>query len=752
MTRARMSVTVAVTIVVAAALGSFSPAAAADDRDPRLLIVSIPGATWVEIDNALMPSLGGFLEDAAVADLAPRSVRHSSRPGDAYLTIGGGTRAIGDPLVDGQQLAADADFAGEPAAGIFERRTGQRADGAIVSLGWAALQQANSDEDYDVVLGLLADTLHDADVSTSVIGNADGSDITSVSFERQAALALTGSAGRLDHGSVDTDLLVPDPAEPFGVRLDHARVLDAFDRAWSAPGPTTVLVEESDLARTLRYRSLIDAGRYFVLRAAALRRADELFGRLLERVDPERDAVLVVAPYLRQNRVGLTAVAYRGPGTEAGYLKSASTQRSGIVSLVDIAPTILDRFGISRPTEMEGRPFEIVPSQSSVLHRVKRLERINASSLFREQLLTPTTVVLVLALAGIVALAIVAFTGDRSRRWRRAVAFAALADLAALPASFAARAFPLEDLGASFYWPFLIVSSIALAAVATLIGRKVGKPVVSLGVVLGLGAALLVGDVMTGSNLHLGAAFGYSPTANSRLYGISNYSFGLLSVASCLLAAMIAHRWPDRRGRTAAIALMVFTLVVLGSPIWGSDVGGIIAFTPTILVFVGLLLRLRVSIRRVAIVGFATVMAVVVFGFVDLARPPEQRAHLGRLFERIGNEGLEPLVSIVERKLVANLSVSTSSFWMAAIPIGIGCWAFLRWWSTKPLARLHQQVPTLHAALAAGAVAAVLGSLVNDSGAIVGGVASLVLTTTLVFLTLELDPPGAVHREGPESR
>jgi hypothetical protein len=33
----------------------------------------------------------------------------------------------------------------------------------------------------------------------------------------------------------------------------------------------------------------------------------------------------------------------------------------------------------------------------------------------------------------------------------------------------------------------------------------------------------------------------------------------------------------------------------------------------------------------------------------------------------------------------------------------------------------------------------VLGSLVNDSGAIVGGVACLTLTTTLVYLTMELD-------------
>jgi hypothetical protein len=53
---------------------------------------------------------------------------------------------------------------------------------------------------------------------------------------------------------------------------------------------------------------------------------------------------------------------------------------------------------------------------------------------------------------------------------------------------------------------------------------------------------------------------------------------------------------------------------------------------------------------------------------------------------------------------------------------------------------VHAQVPTLHAALVASAVAALLGSIVNDSGAIVGGVASLVIACTLVYLTMAPDP------------
>ena len=725
-----------------AIVASAPPAGAQADDDRRMLIVSMPGLTWAEVQYTEMPALRAFLEDAAVADMAPRSVRHNSRAGDAYLTIGAGTRAIGDPLVDGEELPPDADYAGEPAGGVFQRRSGVPPDGSALALSWPTLVRANEREPYDAVLGLLSETLEDAGVATAVIGNADGSDVSAVSRERQAALAFADTRGRLARGAVGDDLLVDAPDQPFGVQLDEQRVLDAFDEVWPEDGRAAVLVEASDLARTVRYRPLVSGDRYTQLRDDALRRADALLGRLLEDVDPERDSVLVVAPYISGTRTGLSAVALREPGVPAGYLQSASTQRAGIVTLVDVAPTILHTFDIARPTDMEGRFFEVERSTSSVEHRIDRLVSINAASRFRERLLTPTTIALVLVLAGVVAATIVTIVDRRSARWRSAISFAALADLAGLPVSYLARAFPLQDLGGGFYWSFLVVGSLAVAAVATVVARRRRQPLAGLVVVLALGALVLVGDVMTGSNLHLSAAFGYSPTGNSRLYGISNYSFGLLSAATCVLAAVVALRWPTRRGRLAAVALMGCTLVVLGVPIWGSDVGGIIAFTPTILVFAALLYGRRPSLRGLLATGAATVAAVVVFGFVDLARPPAERAHLGRLFERIGNEGMQPLLSIVERKLLANLRVSTSSFWVAAIPIAIGAWLFLRAWRERegsPLAALHARIPTLHAALVAAAVAAFLGSVVNDSGAIVGGVASLVITVTMVHLALAPD-------------
>jgi len=728
---------VAMTAVGLSALGPATPAGGEAPYARRVLVLSVPGLTWADVDAHELPHLEALFEQAALADLAPRGVSPRSGPGDAYLTISAGSRATTERATDGQVLAREETSSGSAAGEIFARRTGLTPDGDYVALTWPSLERRNAHQPYDAVLGLLADTLAEAGVASSAIGNADGTDSVGASFERQVGLAVAGADGVLADGALGDDLLVEEPSRPFGVRLDHDRVLDAFRERWSGgPDRQVVVVEASDLARAMRYRTAVDGGRYNVLWADALADADALAGRLLAEVDLTVDAVVVVAPYNLPGDRDLTAIALAGPGVAPGYLRSASTQRAGFLTLVDVAPTILAELDLARPVEMEGRPAEATSSRAPLADKVEHLVALNDASRFRERLLVPTTTAAVVTLALLLATFVVLRVRGSDRRWRGWLELVALADLALLPWSYLARGFPLEELGMGFYWAFVVVGAVVTSVAATWAGRAAGRPLMPLVLVLSLVVLVLVADVTTGSRLSLSAAFGYSPTGNSRLYGISNYSYGQLSAAACLLAALLVGARPSSRGRWLAVGLLVATLIVLGVPKWGSDVGGVLAFTPAILVFVALLWRWRIRIRTVALAGLATVAAIAGFGFLDLARPPEERAHLGRLFERVGEEGLGPLLSIMERKLFANLRVSTSSLWVVAIPLALAFWLYLTRGPNRPVRPLWVAHPTLSAGLAAATVAAVLGSLVNDSGAIVGGVAAMVLSASLLVLLL----------------
>src|SRR2546423_13415935 len=87
-----------------------------------------------------------------------------------------------------------------------------------------------------------------------------------------------------------------------------------------------------------------------------------MVGRLLADVDPSRDAVVVVGPSHPARTDALTVAAVKAPGVKPGLLQSGTTRRAGFAALVDVAPTILDVLGVSRPTSMEGKPL---PVQSS---------------------------------------------------------------------------------------------------------------------------------------------------------------------------------------------------------------------------------------------------------------------------------------------------------------------------------------------------------------------------------------------------
>ena len=494
----RIRAVLAAAVAVAVALVALAGPAGAQDADgteredtgiDRVLVISVPGLTWAEVRDHDLPAIEGLLAESALADMAPRGVKARATPGAAYLTISAGTRAASDPLVDGQQLALGEQAGGSSAGEIFERRTGVRPDGSYVALAWPTLERVNAREPYDAELGLLTDTLAEADLGVEAIGNADGTDSVGTSYERQVGLAAATGDGVIPAGELDTDLLVRDPTRAFGLRLDIDQVDQRFRTAWETPADRDgglVIVEASDLARSMRYRDRVDEQRYQELRSQALADTDDLVARLLEQVDPERDAVMLLAPYNLPGDRDLTVSAVRAPDVDPGYMRSASTQRSGFLTLVDVAPTVLDLLGVDRPVEMEGRPAEMLASDHSLDRRVDRLVTLNEASRFREQLLFPTTLAVVVVLGLICAAAIVVLSRGQGPRIRRVVAFAAVADLAVLPMSFLARGFPLEDLGAGFYWAFIVAGALVVAAALTLLAARLTRPRLALTAVLAL--------------------------------------------------------------------------------------------------------------------------------------------------------------------------------------------------------------------------------------------------------------------------
>lgn len=700
----------------------------------RVLVLAVPTLAWADLHTGRTPNLDRLVDDAAIAALSVRGVERRTDAGDGYASVSAGTRARGVPE-SGQVLEPDEDFFGVPAESVFRRNTGEVAQSGLVSLSFPAIVSRNNRLDYDAEIGALGQALADAEVPRAVIANADGRyALGAPTFDRAAGTALIDTSGVVPAGAVSGALIKEDPVAPFGVSYDQDAVLAAFDTAWTAGG--VVLVESSDLVRTDRYRPLATSSQQQRLRSAALVRTDQLVGALLERVELAQDAVLVVAPYHSLAGVQTTVAALHAPGVEPGLLRSASTRRAGFVTLVDIAPTILDLAGVERPESMEGRRFERSERGSATgPRRAADLAAIDEAARHRDRMVPPVATVFIVLNAVLWVAAAVAFARGGPRA-RRVVGAAALAMLGYLPATYLAGMVDFWARSDLAYWAFVFGVAAIIAGLASLAGRR--HPLDPLILALAAVFGLLVIDMLLGAPLQMNTVFGYSPTVGGRFAGMGNLAYGQFAGAAFLLCGLISRRLAGRPyAIPAALGVLVLAVIVDGFPMWGSDVGGVLAFVPAVGVTSARLLGHQIRWRSVVLWGGATALAIGIFAAVDLARPADTQTHLGRLVSSVFDQGWGSLSTVMTRKLGANTSVITSSVWTAMVPIFLAFIVYLLWRAPGQMRSIRDTIPE---SLPGLAVVGFLGFALNDSGIAVPGIMLGVVNASLVYLTVRTVP------------
>ena len=803
MTRSRRIVAVALLVTLAGGLVSDVAAQGPSDDAPlgraeRVLVFTVPTLSWSDLETFDAPNLQRVLSDSVVADLSVRSVTQRTDATDGYATLNAGTRTEGtstavlafvaglarsgfsdqdgdpvevpagalDPDEGGEEVPENVlpnpdaepdpgegdttttvppvgdDYDGSPAAEEFAWRTGvMPAVGEVFNFGLVSMRRLNDKMLFGSEVGALGEALATAGVGRAVVANADrGEDSDDVEFRREASIGLMDRSGIVAKGRVGRTLLEADATAPFGTRYDNAEVAESFEEFWKPN--SVVLVEASDLARYEGAIPLMLESQRDRLKAQAIERSDELFGRLMESVDPERDAVVVVGPYATGESTALTVVGVRAPEVEAGLLSSGTTRRAGFVQTVDLAPSILSLVGVEPPTSMEGTLMERRGSGGdSLSDRSHFLVEADLAAKFRDSALGLASILFVLVQLVLWGLALLTFSKQRPRL-RVFTEVLSLGVLVYLPVTYAAGAFPFHHWGIGAYWAFIVATSTVVSVliyVAT--RRQLVDPLIA---TLGFIVAFLSIDIVIGGPLQFNTVFGYTPTVAGRFNGMGNPAFSMFTASVIILAALIAHRVKGRRGVWLAVALLAWAVLLDGSPFWGADVGGALALVPSAGVTAWMLLGIRIKLRTAAIWGACTVAVVVTFGLVDMNRPAAQRSHLGRLFADIGDNGFEAFQTVVLRKLNANLSVLTSSVWTLMVPVVFAFVGLMFWWAPWRLRQIERRIPEERAALAGLLTAMVLGFALNDSGISVPGIMLGVANASLVHLLLRVDDGGDV--------
>ena len=816
--RRAAAVLVAAALSVLALASGLSPAGASPSQgtEPgKVLVVSAPALRWVDLVEHDLPNIEAWMADATVAMLSLRTLGARTGIGEGYVTIGSGNRASVSASIAGEALEPTERIEGGTAHHAYERRTGVEASGEVLHPSYPDIARANDRYAYGAKPGALAATLAEGGRTVGLVANADlglglapdaaasptpvedvpageepdagvaeeeaaedpsreeeaevdevvedeGSvdgvpipdpqELVVGQHGRAAALAAMDQTGQVTRGEVQ-GLLRRDVEAPYGVRYDVPSVVRAFADVWAEVD--VAVVELSDLDRADSYRREAASGPARRMWERALARSDELFGSLLEQVEPGTTVILATpAPPRAAETLGVFAMA-DGDG-EGRLARSGTTRRAGYVTLPDLAPTVVRHFGLDQPTSMTGTVIRPAGPISVDRARFETFADATAEARFRDQATGPVSVVFVIV--QIVAYALAAVAVGRRRGWTRPVSYLALVVLATPTVGFLAGMLHVRSFGLVAFTAAIFGAAVVLAAVAESLGAVLARRWPRIRATLpplllvSLTWLVLVVDVLTGGRLQINTVFGYSPLVAGRFAGFGNLAFALVGAGAVVVATgawatvRLARGPADGSVRLAGlsavlvIAFLALTVVVDGAPPWGSDVGGVLATVPGFAVLVLVAMGVRVDLKRAVLIGLATVGAIAAFAAIDLARPEEDRTHLGRLVSRItDDDGGGGFLEIIERKLGTNISILTSSVWTLTIPFALGLLIYLARRRSGLLRDLQEQVPGIRPLLAGGLLVAVLGFALNDSGVAVPAMMFAVLLPYLTYVLLRWD-------------
>ncbi|TMK21638.1 MAG: hypothetical protein E6G68_03160 [Actinobacteria bacterium] len=628
---------------------------------------------WVDattLSDWSKPSLSNFAQLFAGASLALLSTRTENESLDpatlranAAVTFGAGSRSGADPVTD-KPL---------PFAGVRP--------------------------------GILGDALTQAGHRTLIIGDADGAD----GRDRSTRLALSTSRGVVPP---EFAISVRDASFPQGLVSSPELIARTISSA--RPSYDVILIDPGDTERVERSNETTHRDKDL---ARAMHHVDAVLGVVTRLLEPSDSLIVVSATnsVSRQRRgIRLGVVAIQGPGYSAGLLRSGTTRRSGVISVIDLAPTIAAMYDLSL-NGVQGRIASSI-SAGEAAAKLTRFEReILDSWLFRRGLTRGLLVEGMFAAAlGLMVLRPKTKPTPNRRRLRRLVREAALTLL------ITATATPLSlyVLGAFHPSSLLVAASeaFALALATALLLRATVGTTRSLATLLVLSAGVPLIDIIVGDPLGVRSPLGAQIVVGARFFGAGGDVLGIVVGAELAAVALLASPHPTRRRgmRTAVMAsLFVVTTWVLSAPSLGSKFGAVFTAVPAFAVITIFLAGGRPTKRSVIWVGLATLSVALIVVAADALRSHQQQSHIAPAF---GNPG--SLHAVVLRKLLADWRLATHTLWLPAIAVFAGSVALAYRWRSGAATSALGSPSTLPGALTATVIAGLAALAFNDTGVV----------------------------------
>lgn len=688
------------------------------------LLISVPVAAegsrvvivlWHDLDWDTLKN-SSFLQehDLAIGVMNTR-IGGGTQTLGAYLTISSGSRAYA-VLDAGKTFALDENYRGQTAAELYMLRTGLPLGQAqLVFPDLNLLKNVANQASYPLHIGYLAELLQSAGYEVAAYGNSDTSD----EIMRLAGMVAMNANGTINAGNISKDLLLVDPEYPFGIHTDYALLLDEVQGSYA----DLVVIDLGDPYRYSAYEKYLFPEQRTAIRG---RMVEEAWDFLIQLQATMLDAkMMIISPYSGETRASLgqwfAPIVIVDEGE--GLLYSGTTKWPGIVSNIDVAPTILSWFDVPKAA-MLGRPItyhEPLSDQEPIDTIVELENAVFQVSKYRSLVLRVVVVVQIILYLASLGLLIIPRTLQHQIIWPLQACLLFSLSL------------PLLLLVASKWWLFLVVA----VGLVTMTIYYWPDHLKIISVITLVTTVFLIGDVLSGSWLMRFSVLGYDALGGARYYGIGNEYMGIL-IGTLIMGWSIMREY--RPLKSGIVDFMVFALVtvIVAAPQLGTNVGGAIAAVMGFGVTWLALKKVRWRLRTVVLLGCLVLVMLGGLMLADSWRTEAEQSHIGQTVALIKSDGLEAIMQIISRKLAMNLRLFRYSIWSRALIVAIVAMGGSLIWPSRYLHWLLRHHPTVVQGIAGTLVGTVTALLVNDSGVVAAATCSFYAATTMLTMALSL--------------
>lgn len=596
------------------------------------------------------------------------------------------------------------------------------------------INQNTDNGGYGATLGMLGTTLNKNNLKVALLGNSDIKKNDDLKKIRNLALVCMDENGRVQSGNVD-NINKKDDTMPFGISTDYDKLKSETKKYYE--NNDAIFVELGDTYRLDEYKNNLNENTYKSMKKKIYQNINDYLKEVFEMAG-KNDTIYIVSEFesnldYKTKRRLSPVIKFEKDGY--GLLESSTTRNSGIVSNIDIGVDIINKFGLKNEL-MIGKVFKNVQDENGIKKVLKDYERIVSINTIRASVVN--SYVGIVSASWVIAMIAILFKNKIPKKEKglgRDQIFKVLKELIKL-----GLIMPLAFLTApvfQFKTPAGLVSGVLIVTIIYyLIGYLLFRKddIKQMGFYAFLTIGLIIIDCVIGTPLMKSGIMSYDAINGARYYGVGNEYEGV-TIASAVFALAVLLNY-KKISKWLAVVLSLVILITSAMPSMGANVGGAISESVAYLLFILLIFDVKLDLKKIIMIGVATVLIVVAFAGLDFLMGTE--SHLAVFTNQIIQEGPAAIFNTFGRKIQMNLKLAKSSVWVNILIVSIIIIGALIFKPSGYFKKIHDKYPMIFKGFMASFVGCIVTLLVNDSGIVAASTAAIYILIPIIIIGINM--------------